>query len=172
MSGAPSTWGIPAVSFASGPTGTTGNIWSNFGDLGGDGPYVVTDPTLADRRQRFVGDRQTFAAARVQYNRQTFNQLGNQFSRGQFASEPLAASSIGDEESDHRSGYRFPEVTRSPDFLLGNLQSSTVAVAVADANAKYVRNVEIGFRRGHLQGFSQPHDIRQLAVQAPSSSME
>ena len=47
--GLPSTWGIPAVSFASGPTGTTKSIWGGssggFGDLGGDGPYVVTDPT-------------------------------------------------------------------------------------------------------------------------------
>ena len=139
--GAPSTWGIPAVSFASGPTGTTKNIWSNFGDLGGDGPYVVTDPTwqIVDNVSWVIGKHSLRLG--FEYNRQTFNQLGNQFSRGQFASEPLATAL---ETKNPTTGA----VTLSggdalADFLLGNLQSSTVAVAVADAN--YVRNVESAF---------------------------
>lgn len=43
--GDPSTWGIPSMAWQAGPTGTTKPIWSGFGDQGGDGPYVVTDPT-------------------------------------------------------------------------------------------------------------------------------
>jgi hypothetical protein len=47
--GAASTWGIPDMEFSAGPTGTTPPIWQAIGDLGGDGPYVVTDPTMANR---------------------------------------------------------------------------------------------------------------------------
>ena len=46
--GDPSTWGIPDVAFSSGPAGTTKSIWGlagGLGDRGGDGPYVLNDPT-------------------------------------------------------------------------------------------------------------------------------
>ncbi len=138
--GLPSTWGIPAVSFASGPTGTTKSIWGGasggFGDLGGDGPYVVTDPTwqIVDNVS-WVKGKHSFRFG-FEYNRQTFNQLGNQFSRGQFSAEPLAtALDSGTPGSITLSGG-----DAMADFLLGDLYQSTVAVAVADAN--YVRNVE------------------------------
>ena len=137
-SGAPSTWGIPNMTFASGPTGTTKNIWSGFGDST-DGPYVVTDPTLSiiDNISWVKGKHSLRFG--FEYNHQTFNQLGNQFSRGQFSSQPLSTA-LGTGTPGH--------VTLSggdplADFLLGNLYQSTVAVAVANAN--YVRNLESGY---------------------------
>ena len=134
-----STWGIPAMSFASGPAGTTKNIWTSFGDLGGDGPYVVTDPTwqIVDNVSWVRGKHSLRLG--FEYNRQTFNQLGNQFSRGQFSSEPLAtAYDAGTPGHVTLSGG-----DALADFLLGDLYQSTVAVAVADAN--YVRNVEAAY---------------------------
>jgi hypothetical protein len=135
--GDPATWGIPAVSFASGPTGTTKNIWSNFGDLGGDGPYVVTDPTwqIVDNVSWVIGKHSLRLG--FEYNRQTFNQLGNQFSRGQFSSQPLATAL--QTKNPTTGAVTLSGGDALADFLLGDLQSSTVAVAVADAN--YVRNV-------------------------------
>src|SRR5438067_1571867 len=130
-----STWGIPDVSFGSGPAGTTKSIWSGFGDRGGDGPYVVTDPQLQ------VVDNVTWIKGRhslrlgFEYNRQTFNQLGNQFSRGQFSAQPIATAL--------HTGTGLSGGDSLADFLLGNLYQSTVAVAVANAN--YLRNVEAAY---------------------------
>ena len=134
--GDPSTWGIPAMSFNSGPTGTTKNIWTSFGDLGGDGPYVVTDPTwqIVDNVSWVRGKHSLRLG--FEYNRQTFNQLGNQFSRGQFSSEPLATAL----DSGTPGNITLSGGDAIADFLLGDLYQSTVAVAVADAN--YVRNVQ------------------------------
>jgi hypothetical protein len=138
--GLPATWGIPAMSFASGPSNTTKNIWSSFGDLGGDGPYVVTDPMwqIVDNVSWVRGKHSLRLG--FEYNRQTFNQLGNQFSRGQFSSQPLATA------LDTRSSSGAVTLSGGDamaDFLLGNLYQSTVAVAVANAN--YVRNVESAY---------------------------
>lgn len=140
--GVPSTWGIPAVSFGSGASsGTTKSIWSSFGDLGGDGPYVVTDPMwqIVDNVSLIRG-RHSLRLG-FEYNRQTFNQLGNQFSRGQFSSQPLATAlstkAVGSTPAALSGGDSMA------DFLLGHLYSSTVAVAVANAN--YVRNVESAY---------------------------
>jgi hypothetical protein len=134
--GDPSTWGIPDVGFNSGPTGTTKNIWSGFGDRGGDGPYVVTDPMwqIVDN----VGWVRGKHSLRIgfEYNRQTFNQLGNQFSRGQFGAGPFATAL----QSGTPGNATLSQGDALADFLLGSLQSSTVAVAVAYAN--YVRNVQ------------------------------
>jgi hypothetical protein len=137
--GFPSTWGIPAMSFANGPAGTTPNIWTSFGDLGGDGPYVVTDPTwqIVDNLSWVMGKHSWRFG--FEYNRQTFNQLGNQFSRGQFSSEPLATA-LQSGTSGHATLSGGDALA---DFLLGDLYQSTVAVAVADAN--YVRNVEAAY---------------------------
>jgi hypothetical protein len=134
--GDPSTWGIPDVSFNNGPTGTTKNIWSGFGDRGGDGPYVVTDPMwqIVDN----IGWVKGKHSLRVgfEYSRQTFNQLGNQFSRGQFGAGPFSTAL----QSGTPGNATLSQGDSLADFLLGSLQSSTVAVAVANAN--YVRNVQ------------------------------
>ena len=134
--GAPATWGIPDVSLNSGPTGTTKDIWSGFGDRGGDGPYVVTDPTwqIVDNLG-WVRGKHSFRIG-FEYNRQTFNQLGNQFSRWQFGAGPFATAL----QSGTPGNATLSGGDALADFLLGNLQSSTVAVAVAYAN--YVRNVQ------------------------------
>ena len=71
-----------------------------------------------------------------EYNRQTFNQLGNQFSRGQFSSEPIATAL----QSGTVGHATLSGGDALADFLLGDLYQATIAVAVADAN--YVRNVE------------------------------
>ena len=140
--GDPSTWGIPDVAFNSGPTGTTKSIWgaaNGFGDRGGDGPYVLTDPTwqIVDNISWMKGKH----ALRFgfEYNRQTFNQLGNQFSRGQFSSGPYATAL----QSGTPGHATLSGGDSLADFLLGDLYQSTVAVAVANAN--YVRNVEAAY---------------------------
>jgi hypothetical protein len=134
--GAPSTWGIPDVSLNSGPTGTTKDIWSGFGDRGGDGPYVITDPAwqIVDNLA-LVRGKHSFRIG-FEYSRQTFNQLGNQFSRGQFGAGPYATAL----QSGTPGNATLSQGDALADFLLGSLQSSTVAVAVANAN--YVRNVQ------------------------------
>jgi len=136
--GDPATWGIPDMAFSQGPKGTTPAIWQEIGDIGGDGPYVVTDPTwqIVDNLSWVKGKHSLRFG--FEYNRQTFKQLGNQFSRGQFFAQPISTSL---QTKDPTTGV----VTLSggdslADFLLGQLSQSTVAVAVADAN--YVRNVQ------------------------------
>jgi len=133
--GDPSTWGVPSMNFASGPAGTTKNIWTSFGDLGGDGPYVVTDPTwqIVDNLSWQKGKHSLRLG--FEYNRQTFNQLGNQFSRGQFTDQPLTTA--------FHTGTGLSGGDALADMLLGDLYQSVVAVAVANAN--YVRNAEVGY---------------------------
>lgn len=133
--GAASTWGIPDVSFGNATGNPLKQIWSGFGDRGGDGPYVVTDPTwqIVDNVSLVKGKHSLRLG--FEYNRQTFNQLGNQFSRGQFSSQPIATAFNSGTGSSPLSGG-----DALADFLLGNLYQSTVAVAVANAN--YLRNVE------------------------------
>lgn len=144
--GLPATWGIPAVTLSSGPTGTTKSIWGGtgnggFGDLGGDGPYVVNDPTsqIVDNVS-WVRGRHSLRLG-FEYNRQTFNQLGNQFSRGQFSSQPLATALVTTNATTGTTSLS--QGDSLADFLLGNLYQSTVAVAVAKAN--FVRNVEAAY---------------------------
>jgi hypothetical protein len=136
--GASSTWGIPDVSFGNAQGNSQKQIWSGFGDRGGDGPYVVTDPTwqIVDNVTWIKGHHSLRLG--FEYNRQTFNQLGNQFSRGQFSSQPIATAFNAGAGSNPLSGG-----DALADFLLGNLYQSTVAVAVANAN--YVRNVEAAY---------------------------
>ena len=136
-----STWGIPDMAFGNATgtvgvgTGSTPSNWTEIGDVGGDGPYVITDPTWQ------IVDNVTWVKGKhslrlgFEYNRQTFNQLGNQFSRGQFSSAPFTTSLY--------TGGALTGGDSLADFLLGNLKQSTVAVAVADAN--YVRNVESAY---------------------------
>ncbi len=122
--GLPATWGIPAISF-------TGDGFSGIGD-NTDGPYVIQNNTLqlVDNVSWIMG-KHTFRFG-VEYNRQNFNQVGNQFSRGNFVFQPNATQS-----PTHTGGDAFAE------FLLGDLYQSTVAVAIA--NATYQRNVEAAF---------------------------
>src|SRR3569833_132523 len=136
--GASSTWGIPDVSFGNATGNPIKQIWSGFGDRGGDGPYVVTDPTwqIVDNLSWVKGKHSLRIG--FEYNRQTFNQLGNQFSRGQFSAQPIATAFNSGTASRPLSGGN-----ALADFLLGNLYQSTVAVAVA--NADYKRNVEAAY---------------------------
>lgn len=142
--GDPSTWGIPSMSFSnysvsgvtsSGSFGTAPAIWTGFGDQGGDGPYVLRDPSwqIVDNVTLIHGKHSLRLG--YEFNRQTFNQLGNQFSRGQFFVQPLNTSFY--------TGTTLTGGDALADLLLGNLQQSVVAVAVANAND--VRNVQAGF---------------------------
>ncbi len=123
--GDPITWGIPNVPFNG--TGFTG-----IGDAN-DGPFANNNNTLqfVDKLS-WVHGKHAFAFG-FEYNRQNFNQVGNQFSRGVFTFQALATRN----PADSTGGYSFA------DFLLGRLFQSTNAVAVA--NAKYQRNVYHAF---------------------------
>ena len=136
--GASSTWGIPDVSFGNAGGNPLKQIWSGFGDRGGDGPYVVTDPSwqIVDNLSWVKGKHSLRLG--YEFNRQTFNQLGNQFSRGQFSAQPIATAFNSGTGSSPLSGG-----DALADFLLGNLYQSTVAVAVA--NADYHRNVQSAY---------------------------
>ena len=124
QSGAPATWGIPAISL-------NGDGFSGIGD-NTDGPYVITNNSLqAVDNVSWTRGKHTFRFG-FEYNRQNFNQVGNQFSRGNFVFQPNATQS-----PTHTGGDAFAE------FLLGDLYQSTVAVAIASAN--FQRNAEVAF---------------------------
>jgi hypothetical protein len=141
----PAEWGVPSMSFANGPNsgvnfttgvaGTTPNIWSGFGDQGGDTPYVVNDsPWQIVDNVTWVKGKHSLRLG-FEYNRQYYNSYGNQFLRGQFTSEPLTTSFY--------TGTTLVGGDALADFLLGDIQSSTVALAPAYAD--YVRNVEAAY---------------------------
>ena len=124
------TWGIPAASF-------TGDIFSGLGDST-DGPYVTTDPDIS------INDNVSWVHGKhsvdlgFEYERQTFNELGNQFSRGNFTFQANATAKVnspGVLASGTGSGFA--------DFLLGQLWTTTYAVQIAQAN--YKRNVEAAY---------------------------
>lgn len=122
--GLPATWGIPSISF-------NGDGFTAIGDST-DGPYVLNNNTLqAVDNLSWIKGKHTFRFG-FEYNRQNFNQVGNQFSRGNFVFQPNATQS-----SAQTDGDAFAE------FLLGDLYQSTVAVAIASAN--YQRNAEAAF---------------------------
>ena len=129
-SGPSSTWGIPTVSY-------TGDIFNGLGDST-DGPYVTTDPnTSVNDNINWVHGKHSIDLG-FQYERQVFNELGNQQSRGNFvftANATAAVTSPGVLAPGTGSAFA--------DFLLGEIDSSTYAVAIAQAN--YVRNVEAGY---------------------------
>ena len=122
--GDPATWGIPAISL-------NGDGFSGIGD-NTDGPYVIQDNSLqlVDNLSWTRG-KHTFRIG-FEFNRQNFNQVGNQFSRGNFVFQPNATQS-----PTHTGGDAFAE------FLLGDLYQSTVAVAIA--SAQYQRNTMAAF---------------------------
>jgi Carboxypeptidase regulatory-like domain len=116
--GAPVTWGIPNVNF----TGFTG-----IGDTN-DGPYANDNNSLQFfDKLSWVHGSHTFAFG-FEYDRQNYNQVGNQFSRGVFNFQTLPSND---------SGYAFAN------FLLGNLYQSQNAVSIA--NAKFQRNAWAAF---------------------------
>jgi hypothetical protein len=118
-SGDPVTWGIPDVSF------------TGFNDIGdaNDGPFAVDNNTL-----QFV-DKLTWLKGRhtigigAEFDRQHFNEVGNQFSRGIFSFQANGTRN----PATNTGGYAFAE------FLLGQPFHTTVALAVAEG--KFVRNV-------------------------------
>jgi hypothetical protein len=124
QAGDPASWGVPFASFA-------GDGFNAIGDTQ-DGPYVINDNTLqlVDNLS-WIHGKHAFRFG-FEYNRQNFNQVGNQFSRGQFAFQPNATQS-----SAKTGGDAFAE------FLLGDIYQSVVAVALADA--KFQRNAEAAF---------------------------
>ncbi len=122
--GAPVSWGVPMASFA-------GDGFVAIGDAQ-DGPFAIDDNTLqlVDNIAWTHGKHSLRFG--FEYTRQNFNQVGNQFSRGQFAFQPNATMS-----SDKKGGDAFAE------FLLGDLWNSIVAVALAQA--EFQRNTVAAF---------------------------
>jgi Carboxypeptidase regulatory-like domain/TonB dependent receptor len=122
--GAPVTWGVPSISL-------NGDGFTAIGDST-DGPYANSNNTLqfVDNIS-WIRGKHTFRFG-FEYNRQNYNQVGNQFSRGNFVFQPNATQS-----STKTGGDAFAE------FLLGDLYQSTVAVAIASAN--FQRNAFAAF---------------------------
>jgi Carboxypeptidase regulatory-like domain/TonB dependent receptor len=119
--GAPATWGIPAFSFTPDP-------YSAVGDSS-DGPYVTSN------LDKSINDNFTWVKGKhsmdfgFQYDRMTFNELGNQQSRGNFVFQRNATAQVskpGTLVANTGSGFA--------DFLLGQPYSSTYAVSIAHAN--------------------------------------
>jgi Carboxypeptidase regulatory-like domain/TonB dependent receptor len=122
--GDPVTWGVPNISL-------NGDGFTGIGDST-DGPYANDNNTLQlIDNVSWVKGKHAFRFG-VEYNRQNYNQVGNQFSRGNFVFQPNATQSTA-----HTGGDAFAE------FLLGQMYQSTVAVAIADA--KFQRNAEALF---------------------------
>ncbi len=119
--GAPITWGIPNVVF-------NGGGFTGIGDAN-DGPFANNNNTLqfVDKLS-WIHGKHTFAFG-GEYNRQNFNQVGNQFSRGVFTFQASATAN----PANATGGFSFAE------FLLGRIFVSTNAAAIADA--KFQRNV-------------------------------
>jgi hypothetical protein len=99
----PEAWGIPSVSI-------TG--FSAFGD-NTEGPYTIRDHTFEfnDNVSWIRGRHSLKTGGTLRYD--MFNQVGNQFARGNFQFQPIA------------TGYAFA------DFLLGYTQQDEAAVALA-----------------------------------------
>jgi hypothetical protein len=122
--GLPVTWGIPAVGFS-------GDGFSGFGD-NTDGPYENKNNTA-----QFIDNiswnhgKHSFKFG-FEYDRQNFNQIGNQYPRGNYGFSPNATQS-----ATHTGGDAFAE------FLLGDSFQDTVAVSAAQA--AFQRNMEAAF---------------------------
>ncbi|HEU4388668.1 MAG TPA: TonB-dependent receptor [Blastocatellia bacterium] len=118
--GAPITWGIPNVVF-------NGGGFTAIGDAN-DGPFANNNTLQFVDKLSWVHGKHSFAFG-AEYDRQNFNQVGNQFSRGVFTFQANATKN----PVNGSGGFSFAE------FLLGRLFVSTNAAAVADA--KFQRNV-------------------------------
>jgi hypothetical protein len=111
--GIPVTWGIPNITMAG---------YSSIGDST-EGPYANSNNTLQFvDNVSWIHGKHTFRFG-AEFTRQNYDQVGNQFARGQFTFQGNATLS--------------PTLTGGDsfgDFLLGDLSTSEVAVAVANAN--------------------------------------
>jgi hypothetical protein len=122
--GEPVAWGIPSVTFA-------GDGFSGFGDST-EAPYENKNNTaqFIDNIS-WTSGKHSFKFG-FEYDRVNFNQIGNQYSRGEYRFQANATQNAA-----RQGGDAFAE------FLLGDIFQSTVAVAVADA--KFQRNAEAAF---------------------------
>jgi carboxypeptidase family protein len=122
LPGPPVTWGIPSVALTN---------YSGFGD-NSDGPYQNQNNTaqFIDNLSWNKG-KHSFKFG-FEYDRQNFNQLGNQYSRGQYSYQPNATQS-----ASHTGGDSFAE------FLLGDVFQATLAVSAAEAH--FQRNAFAAF---------------------------
>lgn len=127
--GASTTWGIPNITFT-GPN----DPWTAMGDTN-DGPYVTADPEWQIEDGLMVVKGKHTLHLGFEHDRPTFNELGNQFSRGVFAFQNAATANFVNGKAVGGSALA--------DFLLGDLYQSTYAVSVANAN--YVRNIEAAY---------------------------
>jgi hypothetical protein len=127
--GLPVTWGIPAVGFS-------GDGFSGFGD-NTDGPYENKNNTtqFIDNLSWNKG-KHSFKFG-FEYNRQNFNQIGNQYSRGNYAFSANATTQVVNGKPVQGTGDAFAE------FLLGDINQATVAITVAQA--AFQRNTEAAF---------------------------
>ncbi|MBS1794620.1 MAG: TonB-dependent receptor [Acidobacteria bacterium] len=115
------TWGIPNVVFNGGGFTAIGD--ANDGPFRNDNNYLQFFDKVS-----WIHGKHTFGFG-AEFNRQNFNQVGNQFSRGVFTFQANATTN----PANGSGGYAFA------DFLLGKIFVSTNAAAVADA--KFRRNV-------------------------------
>src|SRR5579863_3715370 len=122
--GPPVQWGVPGESF-------NGDGFSGIGD-NTDYPYQNQNNTtqLVDNLSWIKG-KHTLKFG-FEYERQNFNQFGNQYLRGGYAFSPNATQS-----ATHTGGDAFAE------FMLGDIYQSTEAFQAA--NAPNQRNVESAF---------------------------
>ncbi len=116
--GQPVQWGIPNVTLLN---------YSGIGDST-EGPYANDNNTLqfVDNFSWITG-KHTFRLG-GEIRRENYNQVGNQFARGQFTFQPNATQ----DPAAKSGGDSFA------DFLLGALYQSEAAVSIA--NAKFQRN--------------------------------
>jgi Carboxypeptidase regulatory-like domain len=122
--GPPVQWGVP-------PVGFSGDGFSGIGDSS-DTPYQINDNILQFvDNVSWIHGKHSFRFG-FEYNRQNFDQTGNQFARGDFIYQPQATQS-----SSKTGGDAFAE------FLLGYMYESETAVALASANMQ--RNTEAAF---------------------------
>jgi hypothetical protein len=110
----PVTWGIPSVGLTN---------YSGFGD-NSDGPYQNKNNTtqFLDNVTWNKG-KHTFKFG-FEYDRQNYDQFGNQYSRGQYSFQPNTTWN----PTTHAGGDSFAE------FLLGNIYQSTLALQAAAAD--------------------------------------
>jgi Carboxypeptidase regulatory-like domain len=126
--GPPVTWGIPSVTLAG---------YSGFGD-NSDGPYQNNNNTAQFIDNLSWNKGKHSLKFGFEYDRQNFDQLGNQYSRGQYSFQPNATESPIDPVTKKRTGGdSFAE------FLLGDIYQATVAVL--PANVQFQRNTEAAF---------------------------
>lgn len=123
-SGPPVAWGIPNVNFQ-------GSGFQAFGDVT-DGPFENANNTAQFINNLSWNKGKHSLKFGFEVNRQNFNQVGNQFPRGQYTYQANATRS-----ASNTGGDAFAE------FLLGTPFQSTIALQIAES--KFQRNTMYGF---------------------------